>query len=499
MALIDEFALKVDSALHAKDFAKLNEAIEDLKKVDLNTLKPIDQASVHYFMANAYSGLISTPITSTLVDSFQIYKEKEIFHLRFALNLLSNISLKNIGTDLKLRITTNLANTLYSTGRFVEAIELWDKVLITSPGFSMAVANKALTLFNYARYAQTSHTQGLFLKESYELFKLALELGVESQAHNEMTSMVAHLQSLTDWEKVKIELPKYRKGRSKNEKKYRKWCIKNNLFLDLLNDISQDWPALEDTLTLPNMTMEVNEGGPDLPAPYSIFNQLKQEYVSARFLMFEAIQEQDMPLHYSDRKVLLYDALDYRYYRLWIEKLKMSFLAVFAIFDKIAYLINDYWKLSANVKYLSFQTIWFEDSRKKSIIRHQFITSDNKSLLGLFWLSKDLYFQKDSSEFINPEAKTLSDIRNHIAHKYLRVHDHHLYNPANERTAKGHDLSFPISNIELVDQSLKLLKLVRSALIYITNAMTYEESKRSTNSNYTFPMEITSVEDQYRL
>lgn len=495
MSDIRKLASKIDLACDRNDHETLNETLDEIGKINLKPLSPVECATLNYFIANAHSGIRRSVKQKQNWLGDQHHREKEILHLRLALSDLGELTDEEIRTDLKSRITTNLANALNNIGRFVEAIQLWDQTLISYPYFPMAMGNKASTMFEYARYASKGYVQAIFLQESYKLLKSALEIGVEKQARNEMSALADHINTFGDWDwnKVEIPLPAYRKGRTKKEKTYRKWCVENQLYLDFLNDVSRDWTSLEDTLTLPNMVQDILEEDVYLPAPYAIFNQLKQEYVSARFLIFEAIQEKDKPLHFSDRCVKLYDALDYRYYRLWVERLKMSFLSIFAIFDKIAYLVNDYWKLEIPVRNLSFQSVWFED-RGLTKIREQFLISENKPLQGLFWLSKDLYYRSKDVQLISPEAKTLTDIRNHIAHKYLRVHDHYLNNPAQERKTKGKELSFPVSDIELVEESIRLLKLARSALIYLTTAITYEESKKSADSNseYTFPMTIHS-------
>ena len=252
---------------------------------------------------------------------------------------------------------------------------------------------------------------------------------------------------------------------------------------------------------LPTITLLASEPSELLPKPYAIFNQLKQEYASARYLIFEAIQDQGTSLHFSDKGIVLYDALDYRHYRLWVEKLKMAFLAAHAIFDKIAYLINDYWKLGLNVRVVNFNSIWYADGRTKMGLAQKFQSSTNWPLRGLHWLSKDFYYRSISASAVDPDAKILHEIRNHIAHKYLRVHGHFPYGSAEERSRLDHDLGYSVSGLELRMQSVKLLKLVRSALIYLSAAIAHEEAE---NHGHSIPgliatMPINLINDKYRL
>ena len=105
--------------------------------------------------------------------------------------------------------------------------------------------------------------------------------------------------------------------------------------------------------------------------------------------------------------------------------MKAAFRIAYSLFDKIAYFLNDYLCLSIPEKQVTFRTVWYEKRKKEKGLSHIFQKRENNwSLRGLFWLSKDLF--EDMSEFkesIEPDAQELSDIRNHLEHKYLKLPD----------------------------------------------------------------------------
>jgi len=179
----------------------------------------------------------------------------------------------------------------------------------------------------------------------------------------------------------------------------------------------------------------------------------------------------------------------------------MAFLAAHAIFDKIAYLVNDYWGLRLNVKSINFNSIWYEGGRQDRGLASSFKSSQNWPLRGLYWLGKDFYNKSSHAPLVEPDAKIIHEIRNHIAHKYLRVHDHTFYGAAEERERLGHEISYPVSDKELFNHSIKLLKLARSALIYLSAAISHEEAIKCENSKSELiaTMPITIVSDDYRL
>ena len=149
---------------------------------------------------------------------------------------------------------------------------------------------------------------------------------------------------------------------------------------------------------------------------------MKQEFVSARFQYYEGVNTETP--HFSDKEVLLLNTLDYPSYSLSIEMVKSSFRMLYSIFDKIAFFLNNYLKLEIPPDKVLFRTFWYENRSKKNGIREKFIKYENWPLRGLFWLSKDLYENKGGfRESLEPDAQKLNEIRNHLEHRYLKLHD----------------------------------------------------------------------------
>lgn len=497
---LKDLARKIDAACEAQDVSTLRTHLESIMTWNCAAISPIDRGTLAFYEANIYAAMRAIDGSGTS-DWIELGLEDEIRALRVARLALAAETTQTLGTDLKLRVKTNLANALNRCGRFVEAIELWDEALSEHPRFGMAMGNKGLALYWYARYAGTRQEQVLLLRTSYRTLVAALRSGVEPHAREEMEGLVAHLYSRANWDEVEVPLGHFQKRRSKQEQRYRRWCVQHRAVLSSINDVELEVESLQDTLTLPSITVPVNEATPHMPHPYAIFNQLKQEYVSARYLIFEALCEKGEKLHFADRGVVLFDALDYRLYRTWIEKLKMAFLALHAIFDKIAYLVNDYWKVGLEPKQVSFATVWRSADRTRPGLSAMFAESSNWPLRGLYWQSRDFHLKPRGEGAVDPEARVLKEIRNHIAHKYLRVHDHYLYEAERDRTLNEEGLGFAISDQELEHHVMRLLKLARSGLIGLSCAVVHEEAelKSRRGDEGVYPMAIPVLDDQFRL
>jgi len=89
--------------------------------------------------------------------------------------------------------------------------------------------------------------------------------------------------------------------------------------LNPLNDLGPHAIAAQDVLMLPPVVTHFWKV-PTMPALQGMYNQLKQEFVSARYLYYEGTTSE--ALHLSDKDVRLYDTLDSPAYSLAVEKTK---------------------------------------------------------------------------------------------------------------------------------------------------------------------------------
>ena len=140
-------------------------------------------------------------------------------------------------------------------------------------------------------------------------------------------------QTEIEWDK-NFPCPNY----SDDEKIYRSWCLKNRLFANPLNDITQKWIADQDILQFPNHIVNAGEG------PYfsAAFSSLKREYCFARFLAYEGMH--GIHPEYENTKMFLTDTLDGERYEGHTEKVKTAFRICFSVLDSLAMLVNKYFE-----------------------------------------------------------------------------------------------------------------------------------------------------------
>jgi tetratricopeptide (TPR) repeat protein len=455
----------------------LEQAIIILDGLSKKELTQTQEGTLYYFMANAWSNI--RKLRRKEISQYWEYKkeklelENEIICLRRA---LKNRCFEGPTKNRKCEILTNLGNLMNEIGRFPEAIEYWDRALGIDPSFAMAHGNKGRGLTNYAGTLYDNGHQLIFLKYAYLSLEKGLSSNLPKDARERFNEYKKWIDSLITPERIKedIDMHRFSLGESKEEIAYRKWCLRNRLFLNPLNDLGPYPIAARDILHTPTITTKIEEG----PCHEGYFNQLKQEFVSARYLYYEGINSHNP--HFSDKEVYLYDTLDYPAYSLALEKVKIAFRINYSIFDKIAYFLNDYLKLSIPEKRVKFGTLWYNSQNKDKGLRQEFRQSKNLPLMGLFWLSKDLYERESGfKEAIEPDAQELSEIRNHLEHKYFKIHEYLFESTHLEPIGLADTLAYSMRRLDFKEKTLRLMKIIRASIIYLSGTIHYEEKLRA--------------------
>ena len=116
---------------------------------------------------------------------------------------------------------------------------------------------------------------------------------------------------------------------------------------------------------------------------------------------------------------------------------------------------------------------------------------NNWAFRGLFLISKELLFHhperredektiEELQQSLEPSAKEINLLRNHLEHGYLKVHEN-FHNLCGANLFKD-GLSYSISEADLKNYTLKLLKLSREALINLAIGIKIEEQKKESQS-----------------
>lgn len=455
------------------------------------------QATAHYYRANAWNNRAAHRGALQSFDWEHPELQEEILELRRAVR---HEGYAHIPDLLRWMIRTNLAGKLSAVGRTIEAIEQWDGVLLEEPRFAKAAGNRGQAFMTYAEcLADGGHVSAL-LGAAHASLRAAVAPRSMHEADMERVvalyqQQLAHIEAYIDVDAAQAMVAReFPMGESSEESAYRRWCLDERLFINPLNDIGALSIAATDVMGLP--TISESSPSPMPPPIIGFFNQMKQEYVSARFSLYEGLHTFDP--HYSDRDVALINTLDYPAYGLATERLRMAFRAAYSILDKIAFFLNAYAGLNhKHLQRVSFRSVWYENAERKNGLIAALAQRPNLPMRGLFWLSKDFY-EDEFKAVTEPDAEEMALVRNHLEHRYLQLHD--MGDGDDDAATAQPGLRFSLSRGVFEARTLRLFRYARAALIYLSMSVRCEELARGSGGDgkLTMPMMLDSCDDDWK-
>jgi len=466
---LDDLALAIDAASDAGDEELLRQYGKECER-RLASAQGMDRVLLNYFHSNTYAAIIAAKRD----DGNYAWSWEQPDSVQNVLALRRAIIEPAFETCDSIRICqirTNLASRLSSLGRPVAANEQWLKVLEVEPRFAKALAARGQGICELAQSLYDHRHTPLMLAAARSLYDAALD----EEAFWESDDRTAHaprlseeLRQLTSYlEEIgyneSSDLNRWSLGATEEERAYRRWCLRKRLFLNPLNETYTCSVAATDVLHLPSHTYKIEEE-PRFPAYY---NLLKQEYISSRYRLYRAIHE-DEP-EFLMRDVLMLDSGEGQALGHYTEDLRAAFRSAYSIFDKIGLFLNDYFGIGLDPRRVAFRTIWFEKPNNPASLRPVFKDSRNWMLRGLFFLSKDL-FDVALKEVAEPDAANLARLRQQVEHRFLSF----------QHFPEGKDTEthWILAAEAFQEKTLRLLKMAREALIYLSLAMHREEILR---------------------
>jgi len=482
-------AVLTDGALDRGDLAGIEQALalggELLTPTRYQTLAAAHRGYLHYSIANAWDARAHLAPDAD-VKTWEWHAEpleQQIFHLRTA------VAIADLPTDLRVRATTNLANALDRVGRFVEAIAIYDLARSLAPTYGMPAGNRGILLKAYASAVPDPGHAAFLLHHAADALKEAVGMNLDHESiRQQMQAVLVNVQRAHGDHHLLHRT--FSLGKSKGERAYRAWALRERLFLNPLNDLGEVSIAAHDPLTPGSIVIKVGEG----PHLFGFFNTMKQEYASARFFLYQGLHRNGVP--FADLQVKLVNTMDCPVHRLGTEEVKVAYRLSYSLLDKVANFLNAYFDLGVPDRDVSFRKVWFTD--KKRALQPAFCNLENWPLRGLFWISKDLFERREEhAAVLDPDARDLADIRHAMEHKHLKVveaiGEDGCAGPYPDPTARL------ITPDDLAKKALRMLRLARASLIHLACGIAAEERKRAADrTKITPPILLTDWEDEWK-
>ncbi len=373
-------------------------------------------------------------------------------------------------------IYVNYANVLDHQGRSLEAIDYYDKALKINNSHGMAYANKATCLMQLADISgEYQEAQYIY---AYQLLKKAIE--------NEGSIIkIGGPIALEQFQKVKKDIEGLFKDRlelldqilphsafdwssfSDELRDFYDFSSEHDLFLNLHVQDKHSKAALFDHVFI-SITTPVND-----EQTFHQFadwiNEIKESYMTARFLLFDSGRKTADKTHISKLTVIT-NPLDYSTKTIYTGLQKAAIKEAFGILDKIACFLNEYLDMGiTNIRGISWDKIWFKNQQKvdvssdsfwqQGVFHEKLENLEDYTLFSLFSLHLDI------------EKAEIRDLRNALTHRKVSVQ------------AEGEvDTESKIDIATLEARAIQLLKFAKHAIIYLINFVNHQEKSKGNDS-----------------
>jgi tetratricopeptide (TPR) repeat protein len=465
--------LLIDLAFDDRLDAGLDRALLLLDELRLRGLTPEHATIVWYFTGNAWSA--RRILASTTANAEWLWENpaayQEVLAFRRALN---HAGFSSLDRARRCQILTNLGSLMSNLGRFVEALDYYDRALGLNSTFGMALGNKGQCLLAYARALYDDGHKTVLASEVARLLERAVQLPLEPGAREgfaELLDVAQRASSGSEFARHPERLRAFDLGDGE-EAVFRTWALERRLFLNPLNDLGALEIAARDTLHLPEIQVSAQHG----TGFHGFFNQLKQEFAAARVLLFESLQADR---HYADAGIRLVNTLDGTAFGLSLEKTKFAFRSAYSILDKAAVFVALYFNLAVPLHRVTFRSVWFTNGRADRGLRPEFENRKNWPLRGLYWLAKDLAEEDtDFHDAMDPDAQETATLRNRLEHQYVKV----TSGDAPDAGVPPDPFPYRIDAVRLLERTARALSTARAALTYLSLAVHAEERTKASPS-----------------
>ena len=318
----------------------------------------------------------------------------------------------------------NKGNILDYLGRYFEALYCYDRAILLNPQHYNAWGNRGICCWSLSDLVENETDKKKLYSDAMIYLAIELKLNplfeIDDSYKKLVNDFIQQNEIVIDLKTtLKEQLPKKRTiveerfnlcyeqdGNFKDF--YISFCEMHNLFLNTHFDCNNCGCS-----TLDLIDVSFISGINDYIKPYEFFKRwysLIDDYKTARFYLTLSQYRHpdflfmDKPRYESDYSLNYY---------LNVEILKSAFLIAFNIYDKVAFLLNDYEELGLEDGNVSF---W--DGKSIFTINGMNLLKKNKwniNLVALYTIKKEIEGKEKFTK--------IKEIRNFIAHRYFVLHD----------------------------------------------------------------------------
>ena len=450
-----------DAGIRLKDPALVQEGVRIW-----GAMEPHDSVTISYNLASAQLHLWQFAVEQTGLGDAWLDKRSHLHEARRLFNLVAQHREADI--ELRLQALTDCGNSLDNVGRYLDALNCYERALKLDSSFGMAAGNRGMTFLKVAPL-MGAHEPHVLLEAASDL-----DIAIGDQ---DRVMRYGGQSALETFKRQRSALPVAEEShQSATEPSpqlgdpHLDWCLRNQLFLHISPDCIRAGSETLDAVTFKSISLSLAEDGVLDRASETVdaFNTIKQDYLAARYLVWLAAAE-DSPIQGQattiSRRTSFWDSLKYAYWGvrpgIGIQGLKITLDTL----DTIAAFVHLYFRSGRGVRDIEFRTLPYANRSKEklapSLAEALKQPEQNRGLAALVDLSAELDAQSTSP------LRRLVQRRHAATHRFFSVHIEGVHDSSDwiER------ISWP----DLIEESLESLRITRRAILYLAQMIHIHE------------------------
>ena len=475
-----ELAKQCDEAIDLQNHESIKRVIKKCSNI-IKTLSNSNEIGYAYYcMGNLYAILDNCEVPA--LNSYRLAKKNAIDDLDYY--------------DLVCKIKTNEANQLSRQHRYIEAFSIYDefiKQVILSEAKIISLIHTINNLCSIGQFIKNKNVAQYYFIKALMLKRILLEIkdhvNITTYWHDFINDFLIQ-HPLQEQENIEDSIKSLQDIGSKDlfrksEQEYRTWCLENILFLNHMNDLVPSYIDAKDTISFPDYTLNFIDDCTLKPHFAIAFANIKREFCFARYLAYEGISKKYPK--FEEKHLGLASEYCNSDYSGKTERLKTSFRLAFGILDKLVNLLISFLKLDKSK--IKDRIHFTPDFFKKNLNSYK---ENNKFINALYFVSCELNneseFRHDNirNDKLLGEAKHLKELRNDLEHNWVHV----LAFIFGDSKCCEQGYAKYIESEQLENDTVKVLKLVRSCLIYFVFTIQLEESKQESDDSKLIKLEV---------
>lgn len=461
---VDEInaCILIDGGLELREASLICEGIELLRKIKLSGHF---STTLDYNLANGLSSLAKcSPWGPHWHNSTADIRRDARIHYEVTTN-------SDISPIVKGKALTNQGNLLSQSYRWVEAYEAYRAALQQDPTNAVASSGAVNSLLWAADNGFGSRD---ILKSVAAHYYKHTKSNIDQLEKHAGSNAKKIVDSLPETLEAEIEWPL---DLSKSDE-YTRFVANNDLALSMtIEGLDPDLNRW-DSLLIKSISEKLHTGH-GVPAIFAMFNILKADFLSARWLIYTATHTQ------PPESGLYSDTLDYATYGINQSLLTLGMRSAIDILDRIAVATSDYLNLPGSPTSIYFWKRWHKTTNKgKELITplewlpeiREEINKGNTALIALAEIAEDI---AEGGYLASKRA-----LRHTLTHRFVVLHDIGSQ-PSRENPFVDH-----YNSTDFEKQTIATLRLVRSALIYFIQMIYIREARLKKDTDLTCSLEV---------